>query len=141
MKNYLDLRDINHQLNIEIELEAIGQPKFSCGINNELTEYHGNSETINLSYKLDLLESFSVIIKLMDKVYTTEYETAIVIKRLSIDNIDIIPRYDYLAEYDNDHDNNNPTSYLGFNGKWQLTFGRPFYQWLHQITDRGWLIS
>ena len=141
MKNYLDLRATNHQLNIEIELAAIGQPKFSCGINNELTEYHDNSETINLSYKLDLLEPFSVIIELTDKVYTTEYETAIIIKRVSMDNINIIPKYDYLAEYNNDHDNNNPTSYLGFNGKWQLTIDRPFYQWFHQITAQGWLIS
>ena len=141
MKNYLDLRATNHQLTVEIELEAVGRPKFSCGINNKLAEYHGNSDTINLSYKLDLLESFLVIIELMDKVYTTEYETAVIIRRLCIDNIDIIPRYDYLAEYNNDHANNNPTSYLGFNGKWTLTIDRPFYQWLHQVTGQGWLIN
>jgi hypothetical protein len=141
MKNYLDLRATNHQLNVEIELETIGRPKFNCGISNKLIEYHGNSDTINLSYKLDLLESFSVIIELIDKVYTTEYETAIIIKRLCIDNINLIPKYDYLAVYDNDHDNNTPTSYLGFNGKWTLTFSRPFYQWLHQVTGQGWLLN
>ena len=141
MKNYLDLRATNHQLRVEIELEALGRPKFSCGIDNDIMEYYSNSDTINLSYKLDLLEPFSVIIELMDKVYTTEYETAIIIKQLSVDNIDIIPKYDYLAEYNNDHDNNAPTSYLGFNGKWTLTFDRPFYHWLHQVTGQGWLLT
>ena len=140
MKNYLDLRATNHQLEVEIELEAIGRPKFSCGI-NKLIEYHGNSDIVNLSYKLNLLEPFSVIIELMDKVYTTEYETAIIIRRLCIDNIEIIPKYDYLAVYNNDHDNNTPTSYLGFNGKWTLTFDRPFYHWLHEHSGQGWLIG
>ena len=79
--------------------------------------------------------------ELRNKHYTTEYETAVIIKRLSIDNIEIIPQYDYLADYDNDHDNNNPTHYLGFNGKWTLTIDRPFYQWLHQVQNQGWLIG
>ena len=141
MKNYLDLRATNHWLTVEIELETVGRPKFSCSVNNDLVEYHGNSDIINLNYKLDLLEPFLVSIELMDKVYTTEYETAVIIRRLCIDNIDIIPKFDYLAVYNNDHANNDPTSYLGFNGKWTLTFDRPFYQWLHQVTGQGWLLK
>ena len=76
-----------------------------------------------------------------NKVYTTEYETAVIIKRLSIDNINIIPEYTHCAEYNNDHGFTDPTSYIGFNGKWALTFDRPFYQWLHQAHNQGWLIG
>jgi hypothetical protein len=99
------------------------------------------SDNIILDYHIDLLDLFAVNIELLNKHYTTKYETAVIIKRLSIDNIELIPRYDYLARYINDHDNNNPTSYLGFNGKWTLTIDCPFYHWLHRHSGQGLLIG
>jgi hypothetical protein len=131
MKTYSELTDTD--IRIDIELERIGDPKFL--INRSALEQN------NLTYYVELSRPFSIIIELYDKHYTTEYETAVIIKQLSIDNIKIIPTYDYLAEYVNDHGNNNPTSYLGFNGKWTLQINRPFYQWLHQVTGQGWLLS
>lgn len=131
MKTYLDLPDT--KLRVDIDLELVGTPEFTLQVgpyNNKQSTYH-----------LDLLTPFTIIIELKNKVYTTEYETAVIIRRLSVDNIEIIPQYDYLADYINDHDNHNPTSYLGFNGKWTLTFDRPFYQWLHQARSQGWLIG
>jgi hypothetical protein len=86
------------------------------------------------------LDPIDIDIRLSNKQYTTEYETAIKFK-IYIDNIEIIPKYDYLADYINDHDNNNPTNYLGFNGKWTLTIDRPFYHWLHYHSGQGWLIG
>lgn len=131
MKTYSELTDTDIQ--IDLQLELIGNPKFIV---------NGSALTRdNLTYYVDLLTPFSVVIELHNKHYTTEYETAVIIKRLSIDNIEIIPKYDYLAEYINDHNNNNPTNYLGFNGKWTLTIDRPFYQWLHQVTGQGWLLG
>lgn len=135
MKNYSDLPDTKLQLDIELEL--IGRPDFILDIGSQ----RGESKSGNQTYYLDLLTPFDVSINLYNKVYTTEYETAVVIRRLLVDNIDIIPKYDYLADYINDHDNHNPTSYLGFNGKWTLTVDRPFYQWLHQAQNQGWLIG
>ena len=79
-------------------------------------------------------------IELQNKQYSLEYETAVII-RLSIDDIDIVPKYDYLADYINDHDNHDPTSYLGFNGKWTLTIDRAFYHWLHVHSGQGWLFG
>jgi hypothetical protein len=52
-----------------------------------------------------------------------------------------MPRFNYLANYINEHNTNTPTSYLGVNGKWTLTIDRPFYQWLHQARSQGWLIG
>ncbi len=131
MKTYSELPVT--KLKLDIELELIGTPEFTLQVGPH-TEY-------NSTYYLDLLTPFSVIIELHNKVYTTEYETAVIIKRLCIDNVSIIPEYTHYSQYDNDHQFTNPTSYIGFNGKWTLTFDRPFYQWLHQAQNQGWLIG
>jgi hypothetical protein len=141
MKNYSDLLDINTRLRLHIELEPVGTPDITVSVNDIINDYPGLSDNIILDYYIDLLEPFSVNIELRNKHYTTEYETAVVIKRLSVDGIDLIPKYDYLAEYINDHNKNVPASYLGYNGKWTLTFDCPFYQWLHRSSKQGWLIN
>mgnify|MGYP003350133421 CR=1 FL=1 len=57
------------------------------------------------------------------------------------DMINIIPKYNHLIDYQNDHNINTKTNCLGYNGKWSLTIDRPFYQWLHQARSQGWLIG
>jgi len=141
MKTYSDLQAIDTRLHLQIELEPIGTPDVKISVNNIIENYSGLTNNIVLDYHIDLLDLFSVNIELYNKHYTTEYETAVVVKRLSVDNIELIPYYDYLAEYVNDHDNTNPTSYLGFNGKWTLTIDRPFYHWLHEHSGQGLLIG
>jgi len=131
MKTYSELTDTDIQIDLQFEL--IGNPEFTVN-GSALTQD-------NLIYHVDLLSPFSVVIELYNKHYTTEYETAVIIKRLLIDNIDIMGQYDYLAEYDNDHGFKNPTNYLGFNGKWTLTIDRPFYHWLHLHSGQGWLLG
>ena len=98
-------------------------------------------QPVDIEVYENLLQPFAIIIELKNKIYDKDNQTAVIIRSLQIDGIDLVPRFDYLAEYVNDHGNNNPTNYLGFNGKWTLTFDRPFYQWLHQATGQGWLLS
>jgi hypothetical protein len=141
MKTYSDLLDIDTRLHLHIELEPVGTPDITVSVNNVVDDYPGLSDNIVLDYHIDLLDLFFIDIELRNKHYTTKYETAVIIKRLCIDNIELIPKYDYLAKYVNDHNNDNPTSYLGFNGKWRLTFDRPFYHWLHEHSGQGWLIG
>ena len=141
MNNYLDLQATDFKLNVCFELEPIGAPDIIVLINNSILTKTKLTESLKLEYQLDLLDLFSIDIELKNKTYTLEYETAVIIRQLSIDNINLIPKYDYLATYINDHNNTSPTSYLGFNGKWTLTFDKPFYQWLHQHTGQGLLIG
>jgi hypothetical protein len=136
MNNYLDLLDTDTDIQIKVKLSVIGSPDFSVTI----ADNHWNNQC-DIIDNHNLLAPFSIEIELRNKHYTVDYETAVIIDRISVDNIDIIPQYDYLADYQNDHNNNNPTSYLGFNGKWTLTFDRPFYRWLHQAQGQGWLLS
>jgi len=139
MKRYSDLQGIDTGLNIRLELEPIGTPDVSVTIADYRQDYLLSDNRI-IDYTVDLLQSFSVVIELRNKQYSLDYETAIIV-RLSVDNIDIVPKYDYLADYVNDHDNHNPTSYLGFNGKWTLTIDRAFYHWLHVHSGQGWLFG
>ena len=139
MKRYSDLLGIDTGLNVKLELEPIGTPDVSVTIADYRQDYLLSNNRI-INYTVDLLQPFSVIIELRNKQYSLDRETAVIIK-LSVDNIDIVPKYDYLADYVNDHDNHNPTSYLGFNGKWTLTIDRAFYHWLHAHSGQGWLFG
>lgn len=141
MNSYSNLPDINTLIPITVELQPIGNPCVDLIINHNKIDYSSLTHTVCVTDFCKLMDSITVSLILSNKHYTTEYETAVVIKRLSIDNIDIIPQYAYLADYQNDHNNTNPTNYLGFNGKWTLTIDRPFYQWLHQVQGQGWLLT
>lgn len=141
MKNYSDLPGINTLIPIIVELEPVGNPEVQLIINDNIIDYIELPHSIIITDFAQLLSPINISVELANKTYTLEYETAVIIKKLSIDNINLVPKYDYLAKYSNDHNNNNPTNYLGFNGKWTLTIDRPFYQWLHQAQNQGWLLD
>jgi hypothetical protein len=141
MKNYSDLLDIDRLIPVSIQVEPVGQPCVDIAINDTVIEYQSLTDIITYTQFVDLLTPLTVSVVLSDKIYSQQHETAVIIKRLTVDNIDLTPSYDYLADYQNDHNNNNPTSYLGFNGKWTLTIDSPFYHWLHQVQAQGWLLS
>ena len=141
MKTYSDLQDINTLIDIRINLRPVGRPNTWIRVNHDLIGYTALSDTIQLDYRVGLLDTINITVELYNKHYTTEYETAVIIDNIMVDNIEIIPKYDYLADYVNDHDNTDPTSYLGFNGKWSLIIDRPFYHWLHEHSGQGWLIG
>ena len=146
MKNYLDLQATNYTLDVCVELAPVGNPDVVVKVATAdgVTDIYSAStllEPVTLTYKLGLMDLFSIEIELKNKTYTLEYETAIIIQRITIDSIDIVPKFDYLASYINDHNHTCPTSYLGFNGKWTLTVDHPFYHWIHQITGQGLLLD
>jgi hypothetical protein len=141
MKNYSDLQDIDPKVKINIKLNPVEFPNVWIRVNHDLIGYSQLCESISLDYRVGLTESIQIVIELYNKDYIQDNQTAVIIDNITVDNIQIIPKYDYLAEYVNDHANNNPTSYLGFNGKWTLTIDQPFYHWLHQHSGQGWLIE
>jgi len=141
MKTYLDLQDIDTRLKLSIKLRPINRPDIWVRVNRDLIGYTALSDSIQLDYQIGLLDNINIVIELYNKDYNNIDETAIIIDNIMIDNIDIVPKYDYLADYVNDHDFKNPTNYLGFNGKWTLTIDQPFYHWLHEHSGQGWLIG
>ena len=141
MKTYSDLQDIDQLINVKINLRTVGSPDVIVEINQHRYEHTGLSTPITVEYRVGLLDNINVVIKLRNKEYNINNETAVIIDNITIDDIDIVPKFDYLATYVNDHNNNNPTSYLGFNGTWQLNINQPFYRWLHKHTGQGWLLT
>lgn len=135
MKTYSDLLDIEPVLDLRLEIETIGSPDYSIKLNNIYVPEKFYTT------KISLLEPVTLDIRLQNKIYTTEYETAVIIKSFLIDDILILPKYDYLVNYTNDKNYTLPTSYLGFNGRFLFDTGKPFYHWYHEINGRGWLLE
>jgi hypothetical protein len=146
MKNYSDLQATNYTLDVCVELAPVGTPDVIVNITNMdgvVDTYSAAAliDPVKLTYSLGLRDLFSIEIELRNKTYTLEHETAVIVQRITVDSIDIVPVFDRLARYDNDHGYVDPTSYLGFNGKWTLAIDRPFYQWIHQHTAQGLLVD
>lgn len=144
MKNFLDLLAINSRIITQIKLSSVtdnGAPRVGVFINDFCLLNSWLNEPITIDYSAHILDPIVIKITMNNKEYNRDKETAVIINSIQVDNIQLIPKFDYLAEYINDHNNNNPTSYLGFNGTWILDINRPFYQWLHEHTGQGWLLT
>jgi hypothetical protein len=141
MKNFSDLLATDLHLDLELTAEPVGVPDVEIWINQQLIYQGRLLESITVSKQLPLLPEFSISVKLKNKVYSSESETAVVVTKLSIDGFELVPRFTHLAQYTNDHDFKDPTSYVGFNGEWKFEVSKPFYQWQHEITSQGWLFQ
>jgi hypothetical protein len=141
MKNFSDLLATDLHLDLVLMVEPVGIPDVEICIDQQLIHQGQLLKSFAVSTQLPLLQKFSVSVKLKNKVYSSEYETAVILTKLTIDGFDIIPNFTHLAKYDNDHDFTEPTSYVGFNGEWRLEVTKPFYQWQHEITSQGWLFQ
>jgi hypothetical protein len=140
MKNFSDLLATDLQLDLVLTAEPVGVPDVEIWLNQQLIHQGPLLYPITVSTQLPLLSEFLVLLKLKNKVYTSESETAVVLTKLSVDEFDIIPQFTHLAQYTNDHDFDKPTSYIGFNGEWKFEITQPFYQWRHVNTGQGWLL-
>jgi hypothetical protein len=141
MKNFSDLLATDLHLDLELIVEPVGRPDVEIWVNQQLIHQAQLSGPITVAKQLPLLPGFSLSVKLKNKVYSSESETAVMLTKLAIDGFDVIPNFTHLAQYANDHDFTEPTSYLGFNGEWRLEVTKPFYQWQHEITSQGWLFQ
>lgn len=139
MKTFSDLLATKQTLNLSIVLSPLFQtivPEFSYELNGQTILSEKLTSVLTLNTKLDLLAPINIKIALLNKNYNLDHSTAIVIQRLAIDQLIVNPS---MGLYTNDQNFQNPTNHLGFNGVWELDIHQPFYQWLHQITNQGWL--
>lgn len=128
MNNYSDLTAISAQ--VQVQLELIGNPDYQVAIAGINTTCH----------YVDLNQPFNIDVELMTKDYSAE-ETAVIIRSIRVDGIELIDQFVHWAQYTNDHNHTAPTNYIGFVGRWSLQINQPFYQWLHQATSQGWLLT
>lgn len=143
MQTFSELQATDLKLVVTIDLQPrIGDhaPDVSVQVNGQ--NWHAvmvKRET--LTWTVDLLEDLDIQVALQNKHATEGADTAVIIQSITIDGFEIIPDFTGMAVYDNDHDWDQPTNYLGFNGVWHLKIPGPFYQWRHQVTGQGWLLE
>ena len=133
----------NTYVRVALELKLLGKPRYKIQINNVVYEYlvPNDQGIVKLVAECPLREPIKVILTLYGKDYLVDSTSAIEIISLNFDGFDIVPSWTQLADYLNDKKDNQPTSYLGYNGHWTLDLKLPFYQWKHQITGQGWLLN
>lgn len=136
MKNYSDLQGINQTLDVDIDLSVCGNIDVTLKVN-------GKDLTIarHISFLHPILEPICFSVLVANKDYRTDRDSLVTIDKLLIDNINIVPNFNHLTTYNNDRLGGQHTNSLGFNGTWELNIDRPFYQWLHQATNQGWLLD
>lgn len=142
LETFLKTLDTKHNLNLKIELTILkenGYPDFELYINSSKQNFE-KKDRIILEKQLPLFDPINIKLELKNKRYNQHKETAVKIDLISIEELDIIPKYQHLAKYQNDHNFNQPVAYLGFNGTWELKIDRPFFQWYHEISGQGILI-
>ena len=75
-------------------------------------------ELLATDFVLDLVVNHTATSAGLDQVLVFDVNDTVI-----IDNIEILPKYQYLAT----------------DGK--LTISEPFYHWYHRISDQGWLLT
>ena len=144
MNHFSDLLAIRSSLPISITVSSIadnGVPDCEVVVNGRILHqgklYHVARSVIDV----DLAEPIDITIAMSGKQYSSEKETAVLIKSINIDGFEIVPNYTHHAEYINEKNQSGPTSYLGYNGVWKLAIQEPFYRWRHRATGQGWLLD
>jgi hypothetical protein len=144
MKNFLELLDTRHHIDICIEMSPvfdIQEPVIQASVNSTVLFNGTVHAPMIFNYTSALTDCLCIEFQLRDKKYSAEHETAVIIQSINIDGIELIPKHVNKSVYINDHDHTQPTNYMGFNGVWRLDIDRPFYQWLHVATAQGWLLE
>ncbi len=144
MKTFSDLLDIDPRIDLCVILEPVsynGCPEFWISVNDQIIAQGTLTHSIIKHCEINLLDPIRLEIGMQQKKYSAEKETAIIMKSITIDGFEIVPNHTHHAVYQNDHNNTQPTSYLGFNGSWTLDISEPFYRWRHRITGQGWLLE
>lgn len=85
-----------------------------------------------------------------DTDITTGKDKSVIIDRVTFNNIDD-PKFAWAGEYCPDYPEPwhseqlikpqtslTSCTYLGWNGKWELTFSVPVFTWVHKVQDLGW---
>ena len=144
MKNFLEMLDINPELDIIIKLRAVtenGYPSVLVEVNDRSVLHDSLLGTVEHKFAMPLLEPIQIKISMSNKEYHKHKETAVILESVRIDDFEIIPNWTHLTRYDNERGIDRPVSYLGYNGSWVLNITEPFYQWHHHVTGQGWLLE
>jgi hypothetical protein len=135
----LSLRPIHHQRPLSVNI----------GIDQNMTTVHLTNETV-VHFKFDAIDSCCLTIELPDKID----QEAVVIEDVSFFGIKD-PKFAWTGVYEPVYPEPwateqrsqgvalnpqlSPHTYLGWPGKWTLTFDVPVFTWIHKTQNLGWI--
>ena len=93
MKNYSDLLATDPRLNFFLKLEPVGTPEISVLIGHSIFGGGKIFKPFDIQTSIDLMTPFCIQIELKNKIYDINRETAVIVRSIKIDGIDIVPRF------------------------------------------------
>lgn len=127
MKNFSELTAIRPDLTVKVKFTVTPVGRLPClvKLGSKILYEDTISETQTFELELPLTESIDLSVQ----VYRQHPDA--VILTLSVDEHEVLPKYQHLA--------NPPTDYVDFNHTWTLSIPN-FYPWYHDITGQGWIV-
>lgn len=126
MKNFYDATVIKPTLTVNIKFTVTPTGQVPCLVKfGDKTLYE---DTIKEPQTFDLNLPLTDPIDLSVQIYRNHPDA--VMLALTIDDYEILPKYQHLAT--------PPTDYVDFNTTWAFKIPN-FYPWYHSITGQGWI--
>ena len=152
---------ISYPIELDIHLRSIWHntpPEINIGINNNIEKLILSTDQI-FHYEFETNNTSTLTIELLNKtnedtVPDKGLDKAVIIESVSFFGISdpkfvwsgiYEPKYPELwATEQRDQgvvlkQRLSPHTYLGFNGKWTLTFSVPVFTWMHTVQNLGWI--
>jgi len=135
-------------------------PRICIGIDDNLSEIV-LTESTTIKFEFTAVKECQLVVELLNKTDSDCIPDQGLDKAVVIESIDFFgisdPRFAWAGIYEpvypepwaqEQHDLGVvlkrqlcPHTYLGWNGKWTLTFSVPVFTWIHRIQNLGWLFG
>jgi hypothetical protein len=138
-------------LQFTITLEPVGYdnrwPEFNLKLDNELQDFGTINEERTYNFDVTLDDgAHTISIELLNKADNDTIvvndkivnDLALIVKKVTIEGYDF-DSFLYNAVYKPTGREQSNSSYLSWNGTWELDFSTPIFTWLHQTQHLGWI--
>lgn len=144
MKTFSELLDIETVLDLKLQIEVLddnGYPEFEIKIDDTIVPVLNKNNNIIIDRQVSMYDPIKIQVLLKHKNYSDVKESAVIIKNITIEGMEIIPKFVHKITYINERNKLLFTNYLGYCGIWELKIDRPFFQWYHEVSGQGMLIK
>ena len=140
---------ISYPVKLSVTLRPVDLPNVRIGINGDLFPIVLD-QTNTIHFEFESADTGNLTVELVDK----KAQEAVVIESVSFFGIED-PKFAWAGVYEpiypepwatEQQDRGvvlkqhlSPHTYLGWNGKWTLTFDVPVFTWIHRVQNLGWI--
>jgi hypothetical protein len=143
----------NTDISIQLSPEGITKPIITYGVDNQNINTITIDETMSITFSLDFVEgTHSVFLDFANKTNNTA-DMALIIDSVTIEGM-TLDRFKWAGLYYPDYPEpwaseqtellpkvRTNSTYLGWNGRWELPFTAPIFTWIHNLENLGWLYT